>query len=178
MFINIGTKNLVKIDALKEIISDYDFLKSASVRSLNVDSLVSEQPLSLEETIKGAKNRAIHAFSNCAYSFGLESGIRKVFSTKSSYMDVTVCAIYDGSDYHLGLSSSFEYPKKVIDLVLQHGLDISQAFKKLNYTSKDNLGACEGVIGILTKGRLNRKDYTKQAIMTALIHLENKEKYS
>lgn len=38
-------------------------------------------------------------------------------------------------------------------------------------------GSSDGAIVILTHGRLLRKDYIKQAITTALIHLENLEKY-
>jgi non-canonical (house-cleaning) NTP pyrophosphatase len=35
------------------------------------------------------------------------------------------------------------------------------------------LGSAEGIIGVLTKGRLTRKEYVKQAITMALINLEN-----
>ncbi|MBW6461687.1 MAG: DUF84 family protein [DPANN group archaeon] len=34
------------------------------------------------------------------------------------------------------------------------------------------------MIGILTKGRIKRKDYTKHAINIALIQLDNKELYN
>jgi non-canonical (house-cleaning) NTP pyrophosphatase len=39
-------------------------------------------------------------------------------------------------------------------------------------TTNENIGSEEGAIGILTKGRMTRKEYTKQALRTALIHLE------
>ncbi|MEI7424860.1 MAG: DUF84 family protein, partial [Candidatus Staskawiczbacteria bacterium] len=128
-------------------------------------------------TIDGAIKRAKNSFDNCDYGVGLESGLMKVPETKTGYMDVTACAIYDGQRFHLGLSSAFEYPIKLTKYVLDENTNISDAAKKLGITGKDNLGAEEGMIGILTKGKLDRKAYTKQAILTALIHLENKDLY-
>ncbi len=89
-------------------------------------------------------------------------------------MDVCVCAIYDGTEYYFGLSSAWEFPNKAItDLIMKEGLDMSQAINKIGLTSNSNIGANEGAIGILTKNRLTRKAYTKEALRTALIHLEN-----
>ncbi len=173
MRINVGSKNQVKVDAVKEAIQDYDFLSKAEVFSLEVSSEVFKQPKSINETIDGAKNRARNAFQNCKYSFGIESGLIKVPNTKTGYMDVTVCVIYDGKDYHIGLSSAFEYPTKVTKLVFSEEIDIDQAFYKAGLTRDKRIGRSGGVIGYLTKGRLKRKEYTKQAITTALIHLEN-----
>jgi non-canonical (house-cleaning) NTP pyrophosphatase len=33
--------------------------------------------------------------------------------------------IYDGQEYHIGFSSCFEYPKKMIDSILSEGKEIS-----------------------------------------------------
>ena len=55
---------------------------------------------------------------------------------------------------------------------INKGLDMTEASVKAGLSDNSDLGAKEGLIGIVTKGRLTRKDYTKQAIRTALIHLE------
>jgi inosine/xanthosine triphosphatase len=175
MKINVGSKNEIKISAVKEIINKYDFLLKAKIIGIDTESKVSDQPKSIGETIQGAINRATNSFSDCRYSFGLESGLMKVPHTKTGYMDFTACAIYDGTNHHLGLSSAFEYPTEVTQLVFNEGLDINQAFHKIGLTKDPKVGSSEGAIGILTKGRLLRKDYTKQAITMALIHLENKK---
>jgi inosine/xanthosine triphosphatase len=159
------------------LLKDYPDFKDAEVVSTLVNSGVSHQPKSLEETVEGAMKRAKNSFNGCDYSVGLESGLMKVPETKTGYMDTTACVIYDGKTFHLGLSSCFEYPIQLTKYVLEGDANISDAAKKLKITDKENLGAQEGMIGILTKGRLDRKAYTKQAIMTALIHLENKELY-
>lgn len=177
MKIAVGSTNTIKVDAVKEIISEYDFFASAEVISCDVFSEVSNQPKNLDQTIRGAMNRAKNAIHNCEYSFGLESGLMKVPHTKSGYMDFCACAIYDGKKFHLGLSSCFEYPKKVIRLIFEEGLEVDEAYHQLGLTDNARIGRAEGVIGQLTKGRLKRKEYTKQAIRTALIHLENLELY-
>lgn len=173
MRINVGSKNDVKIEAVREAICDYDFLSNAEVVGIDVNSEVSEQPKSVDETIRGAMKRAESAFRNCDYSFGLEDGLMQVPNTKTGYMNICACAIYDGQNYHVGLSSAFEYPADVTRLVFEEGLDINQAFYRVGLTKNPKVGSEEGAIGILTHGRLLRKDYTKQAVMMALIHVEN-----
>ena len=173
MQIIVGSQNKAKLDAVSEIIKDYPNLKDFSVFGVEVESGVSDQPKSLEETVQGAMNRAKDSFKDCDYSFGLESGLMSVPNTKTGFMDVCVCAIFDGSDYHLGLSSAWEAPKKVIDYMLEEGLNMTEASVKAGLTGNSNIGSAEGLVGIMTKGRLNRKEYTKEAIRTALIHLEN-----
>lgn len=172
MIIKVASTNSTKVDAVQEILQDYSHLKNASVVSLNVPSEVSDQPKSLEETVQGAMNRAKNAFQDCTYAFGIESELMSVPSTKSGFMDVCVCAIFDGNEYHLGLSSAWEAPKQVMHHMLVEGLDMTQAAVKAGFTDNPNIGAAEGLVGIVTKGRLTRKDYTKQAIRTALIHIE------
>lgn len=177
MKIIVGSKNPQKIDAVREILKEYPLLENAEVMGLEASSGVSEQPKSLNETIEGSINRARASFQDCDYSIGLESGLMKVPNTKTGFMDVTSCAIFDGKTMHLGLSSAFEYPIEVIKLVFNEGLDINKAFNKTKLTTNPELGSFEGAVGMLTKGRLKRKEYTQQALRTALIHLENPDLY-
>ncbi|MFA5163079.1 MAG: inosine/xanthosine triphosphatase [Patescibacteria group bacterium] len=172
MQINVGSKNPVKVQALEEILSDYPDFKGAELTIVETPSGVSDQPKSLDETVQGAMNRAKNSFSNCQYSFGMESGLMAVPNTKSGYMDVCVCAIFDGEEYHLGLSSAWEAPKKVTEMMLREGLDMNDAAYRSGFTDNLKVGSAEGLVGIMTKGRLTRKEYTKEAIRTALIHVE------
>lgn len=174
MKIKVGTKNKAKLDAVQELILDYDFLKNYEIEGVEVPSDVSPQPKSLEETVNGAINRAKKSFSDCVYSIGIESGLMQVPKTKSGYMDVTVCSIYDGNEFHIGLSSAWEFPDpSVTNMIIKDGLDMSEAVNKSGMTKNSNIGSAEGAIGIMTKGRITRKDYTKEAIRMALIHLED-----
>lgn len=172
MKINVGSKNEIKISAVREIVADYKFLKDAEIIAVDTSSEISDQPKSLEETIGGAINRSRNAFRNCDYSFGIESGLMAVPNTKTGYMDFCACAIFDGKDHHLGLSSAFEFPATVTALIFGEGMDANQAFYKAGLISNPKIGSAEGAVGLLTNGRLTRKDYTKQAITMALIHIE------
>lgn len=174
MKINVGSKNQAKIEAVQEILQDYPHLKDAEVLAVEAKSEVADQPLDLDETMRGAMNRARNAFTDCDYSIGLESGMLPVPHSRTGYMDICICAIYDGKEFYFGTSSAWEFPNKAItDLIINDGLDMSQAINKIGLTSDPNIGANEGAIGILTKNRLTRKAYTKEALRTALIHLDN-----
>ena len=172
MKIHIGSKNKVKVDAVSELLDEYPHLRSADIYSFETSSGVADQPKSLEETVQGAINRAKEVLGDSTYGFGIESGLMKVPNTKSGFMDVCVCAIYDGTEYHLGLSSAWEAPKKVMEYMLNDGLNMSDAANKAGLTTNQEIGSAQGLVGIVTKGRLDRKAYTKEAIRTALIHLE------
>ncbi len=106
----VGSQNQVKLEAVKEMLSDYSEFKMLDVEGVRVDSGVSEQPLSLEETIRGAKTRANLAFQDCKYSIGLESGIMHLPESEEKYMDICICAIYDGLRYHIGTSCGYRLP--------------------------------------------------------------------
>jgi len=177
MKVNIGSKNKTKVEALEEILKDYSDFSNVEIIAKSVDSNVSNQPKSLDETIKGAISRAKNVFEDCEYGFGLESGLMTVPETKTGYMDITVCAIFDGKTFCLGMSSAFEYPIQVTKYVLEKNVELSDAFRELGFTTKQKIGEEEGIIGVLTKGKYNRKAYTKEAIRMALVHLENKELY-
>jgi len=177
MKIHIGSKSPTKVKAITDIVKDYDLFKNATCENFAVQSGVSDQPMTMQETINGAKNRAERCFEGADYSFAIESGLMEVPETKSGYMNISVCAIYDGREFHLGIASLFEYPKEVIRLVKEKGLEISHAFKAAGFTDKDKIGYEEGVIGAVTKGRVNSEKYFKEAVVAALIHLENPDMY-
>ena len=180
MIIAVGSTNVIKVQAVVEVIKNYPQLANASVQSFAVSSEVSEQPLSLEEIITGAKNRARNAYAacdQCDYSFGLESGLFEANGTATGFLESCICAIYDGTNYYTGLSCGFEVPLQILKKVLDEGKDLSEACFDSRITTNASLGAAEGLIGLLTKGRVNRKEYTKQCITTALIQLENASWY-
>ncbi len=177
MKINVGSKNPTKIQAVQEAFSEFPNFSLVEVFSLQVDSGVHKQPKNMKETVSGAINRARNAFKDCDLSLGLESGLMQVPNTKSGYMDITMCAIYDGKNFHLGGSSAFEYPKSMINLIFSKDSEIDEAAQEIGFSHDSNIGEREGMIGILTKGKLSRKDYSKQSVVTALIHLLNPEYY-
>ena len=181
MVIAVGSTNRIKVEAVEEVIKSYPDLASAHIKSFSVPSGVSDQPLSLDEIIRGAQNRAKNAFiqcASCSYSFGLESGLFPASGTSTGFLEASICCIYDGTIYHTGLSCGFEVPHAILDLVINQKMDLAQACYHAGITTNTKLGSSEGLIGLLSKGRINRKEYTKQSIITALFQLENQAWYN
>ncbi|NJD76843.1 MAG: DUF84 family protein [Candidatus Methanoperedens sp.] len=163
--IRVASLNKNKINAVKEVFPGF-YVEGTAARSG-----VREQPLSLDEIIDGAINRAKAVFEDCDYSVGIEDGISAVTGTRSGYMNFCCCAIYDGRKIYLGLGPAFEYPPGCTERVIRDMVTISQAF--LPATGKPDIGYEEGIIGWLTGGRISRKDYTKQAVEMARIQIDN-----
>lgn len=170
MKIIVGSTNPTKIDAVRKAVLLYSFLKNAEVAGITVASGVSDQPKTIEETIRGAVNRARNAYNNCDYSIGLESGLHDF--PVIGYMDLTACIAYDGQRIYSGLSPAISLPQAVIDLVLEKNVNLNDASREAGLTSNQELGKNEGFVGVLTKNRINRLDYTMPAIIFALSAVE------
>ena len=65
----LGSLNRVKLAAVKEVFQDCEVI------AMNVESGVKAQPLSDEETIRGARNRAL-ALPEDGLRIGLEAGVQ------------------------------------------------------------------------------------------------------
>lgn len=179
MKINVGSKNKIKVKAVKNAVKLYpDLFPKPEIIGADVNVPLFGHPKNLKETVQGAIRRAKDAFIDCDYSFGLEGGLMEVPFSETGFMEVGACAIYDGKKVYLGLAPAFEWPKQVTDLILSDKADASQAFKQLGLTHHEKLGAVEGgIIGFLTNNRLTREDFTKYSIVMALVHLENPQLY-
>lgn len=178
--IAVGSTNQVKVQAVEELVKEYPDLAGLPVKAVSVPSGVADQPMSLEEIITGAKNRAKNAFAacpDCLYSFGIESGLFQVSSVETGFLEASFCCIYDGKNSYVGMSCGFEVPKKILNFVLEKKMDLSQACYHSGITNNTSLGSAEGLIGLLTKGRVNRKEYTRQSIVTALMQVEHANWY-
>ena len=170
--VHVGSENPVKLTAVKECLEEIPNV-SFELKGVDVDTGVDEQPRTFTETIQGAANRANAALQDGDIGIGLEDGIFLIPGTERTYMNICACVITNGEITHHGCSSAFEYPQDITDLVMSRGLDVSEALGAAGYTGNPEIGSAEGAIGILSSGRMIRKDYTKQAVNAALIHLEN-----
>lgn len=179
MIITVGSTNQAKVLAVKEVLLDSPYFSTFNIVECQVGSDVSDQPITLEETIRGAKNRAKNAFEkcDCKYSFGIESGLMEAAQTFSGYLHVSLCCIYDGNNYHTGLSTGFEIPPQILDLILDKKMDLSQACLHSAISNNAEIGSTEGLIGVLSKGKIDRKEYSKQCVIAAVLQLENYQWY-
>jgi inosine/xanthosine triphosphatase len=183
MKIIIGSLNPVKEAALKRALASYDEYQDVKVISVEKDSGVGPQPRGFEAILAGAQNRARGAFASidgCAVSFGIESGLYQLNQPRLApvlgeefWMNVTVCAAFDGNRTAYGFSPSFMVPAEVARLVMEEGLDLNQAAKQAGLTTHERVGYAQGLVGVLTDGVLTREDYTVPAVILALAALKH-----
>jgi len=169
MKIVVGTTNKGKLGAVLEVMSDYNMYRHADIESKQVDSGVAEQPIGLKEIIKGAKQRAKLSQESGELGIGIESGLMEFDETPNDYLELCVCAIYDGGNYSLGTSCGFVCPPDIIKKIKEDNLTLLDAVIATGHSNDPDLGEKQGIIGNLTDNRITRIDYTKQAVIMALI---------
>lgn len=175
MKINVGSKNKTKIKAVEDAVKLYpNLFPQPEIVGIDINVPLFGHPKNIKETVSGAIKRAKESFTNCNYSFGLEGGLMEAPFSKTGFMEVSACVIFDGKKIHLGLSPSFEWPKEVTNLILSNKADASLALKQLGLTHHEKLGDAGGGVGLLTDDRLTREDFIRYSIIMALIHLENR----
>ncbi len=174
--VRLGTLNPIKRSALQAVLLDTPALARAKLDALSVSSGVSDQPKTLDETFAGAEQRARAAYEakprgEGVLAVGIEDGLFANPRVAARHLNICVTCIFDGEALHFGTSSAFEYPPEVTRLVFEQQLNISEAMNASGYTKNPDLGRDVGAIGVLSKGRMVRREYTQQAIRAALIKL-------
>lgn len=77
----------------------------------------------------------------------------------------------------MGISSAFEQPPAVVQLVEQRGLDISEAWREAGLTDQIKIGEGRGSFYELTNCRFTRNHLNEEAVRNAIIPLIRKELY-
>jgi inosine/xanthosine triphosphatase len=161
----IGSKNPVKIKAVKEAFRLVWPEKKFTFEAVEVQSGVSDQPMSDEESIIGARNRAKRSreILSAEYGVGIEGGMQQI-GKKWWDCGVIVVQRRDGKE---GIASSIrmEVPQKMLNLIMQ-GMELGEAcdiiFKKKN--SKQNMGH----FGLMTNGVISRQHGYRDGVVAAL----------
>lgn len=172
MQIVVASKNPVKLKAtclgFESYYSDFE------INGENVESGVSDQPMSDEETLRGARNRAENIkrlFPNADYWVGIEGGIESKETGLTAFAWVVILNEKKKGESR---TTSFQLPPKVAKLIEQGyelGIANDMIFKKENSKQKS------GAVGILTNNKLTRAELYKQAIQLALIPFINATLY-
>lgn len=169
MKINLGTMSESKFQILKKALVDTN-LDGTEILRVDVNSEIDDQPLNLEVTILGAKNRARNAFhqnpEDGAVGLGLEAGLVK-FEKEALYNLVCVCAIYTEGKSFLGVTGFIPLPKDTsikVDNKEEFGVAIRE------YELKEQLDA---KMKKLVTRLISRETDFISAIALALIQFEN-----
>jgi len=145
-----------------------------SFEGKSVSSGVSDQPMSDQETMLGANNRAQNAkanFPDADYWVGIEGGIEQL---ENDMMAFAWIVILSNENIGKGRTGTFFLPKKVTALI-QQGMELGEAddivFGDSNSKQKS------GAVGLLTNNIIDRTQLYIPAITLALIPFQNPELY-
>lgn len=165
MKVAVGSENPVKINAVKHAFSVVWPKKKFEVIGISVKSGVTDQPMSDEEGIKGATNRAKKALKELKadYGVGLEGGMHKI--GKKWFDSGWIVIIDKKGRVGIGSSARIETAPAIVKLV-KKGVELGAAddkiFKKKHSKQK------EGHFGLMTNGIITRKDGYMHGIVFAL----------
>ncbi len=151
--IAVGSANPVKLAAARAVLAS--FAPRASIEPRAVPSHVPDQPVGDEETIRGARTRAILAREalDADLGVGLEGGV--VDNGAGGMRTCAWCVLVhrDGRE-GTGGSLAMPLPEGVAELV-RAGEELGHAMDRFAATRGTKHGA--GAVGILTAGRIDRQ---------------------
>ena len=170
--VRVGSLNSAKLEAVRQGLAP--FFEVVAVEGHEAQSGVSEQPLGLEEILRGARARAHQSYAagNCEMGAGIEDGLVHVPGTAAGYMNVGACVLFDGNQESVGLSAGFEYPSACVAAATgPERVPVGKAFDAVFRPPPgwDDPGPGAGNIGRLTAGVITRIDYGAQAVTCAFV---------
>lgn len=165
MKVAVGSKNPVKIAAARQAFAAIWPHEEISIVSSDVPSGVSDQPMSTEESIKGAINRAktVKVALRPDYAVGIEAGSVKVGD--QWFEDGWVAVIDQTGSVGLGGSPRIQIAPKLMKLI-KSGQEFGEAGDAVFGTTgmKQSSGYC----GMMTGNVFTRTDMLCDAIIMAL----------
>ena len=172
MKVAVGSPNPVKIRAVERAFNNY--FEDVEAVSFDVPSGVKAFPDSEDLILEGARNRAFGAFEldDADFWVGIEGGV-VLFAGR--WYDRNYVVVYDGKQTGIGTSASYEVPTHMVE-----GVDSeTDESKKIIDRSLgvDDVFTKQGVIGVFTRGKIDREKLLADAVVCALTRFLNPEKY-
>jgi inosine/xanthosine triphosphatase len=190
--IAVGSARRPKLNAVTEALQSFGGLLGSGAKfdaagfdvfGFDVESGVGHTPLSREELMRGARNRA-EALIRVAqqkkeswhYFVGLEGGLdvvhneteRRVFLESWAY-------VTDGSLGHYGRSGGVEIPPPLAHEVLDKGTELSVAIDR--FAGAVGIRDAQGAWGVLSADLITRQEAFRIALVAAFAPFYNRKMY-
>jgi inosine/xanthosine triphosphatase len=174
----VGSTNPVKLSSVKRAFERFFPDTEIVTISYAASSGVSDQPMTDEETLRGALNRCQAVAAACKdalpdYAVGLEGGCSErsvaLPGTEVKYLECFAwMAVFQVCSGRFGWArtGSFQLPPAVAELVIsgvELGIADDRVFGRSNSKQQD------GAVGLLTRGVITRTDYYEHALLLALV---------
>lgn len=167
----VGSTNPVKVHAVRETLRF--IAPEAVVAGISVESGVRDQPWGDEETIRGARARAIAACEalSAELGVGIEGG---VIENEDGTLRTCAWAVVVDAEGREGIGGSLAValPERVSVLV-RAGMELGDAMEAI--TGKIDVKRMEGAVGILTAGLVDRQEAYEVLVAYALAPFVTRE---
>jgi len=163
----IGSTNPTKIEATRQAFTTVWPNKIFEFVGIATDSGVSAQPMSDEESIRGAQTRAKKALQETSADFGvgIEGGLHHV---RDRWFDCSWIAVLDRhGNEGIGSSVKIIVPEHVMKLI-HEGHELGTALDKT--FNRVNVKQAEGHLGLMTKNAITRTSSGRDGVIVALSH--------
>lgn len=172
----IASGNPAKIKAVELAFSRMFPDDKFDYEGISVESGVSDQPMSDDETFAGAYMRAQtcrESRPEATYWVGLEGGLEEIGDELHAFAWMVIY----GPDELMGKSrtATFVLPPAVAELILVEGKELGEADDVV--FGKTNSKQSSGAVGILTHGLIDRANYYAEALTLALVPFKNPHLY-
>lgn len=174
MKVGIGTTNKAKVGAVLSVMTKY-FHDILTFEHISVDSGVSAQPMSTEETRKGSINRSRNALAQTGanLAFGLEGGVTMIDDIM--YLCNWGSLALENGKVFTAAGAQIPLPKEIADQILA-GRELGPVMDDFIHQldTRQNSGA----IGILTDGMIDRKEMFEHILQQLVGQYFFYQKYS
>jgi inosine/xanthosine triphosphatase len=187
LVIAVGSTRKPKLAAVREavdgMIDQLPVGSSVEIVGVEVESGVNHTPLSREESMRGARQRA-EALKTMAreesnpwnYLVGLEGGLdsivengeRRVFLESWAYVS-------DGTRGHFGRSGAVELPQALAEEVFVKGTELSIAIDQ--FAGQAGIRDAQGAWGVLSANKITRQEAFRVALIAAFAPFFNSNGY-
>jgi inosine/xanthosine triphosphatase len=140
------------------------------------ESGVAETPMSIDESMRGARQRAEQVFSGAdpapTLSVGVEGGL--FIEHGVLFLQSWTC-LFDGERCYFGSSGALSLPSALAALVTNDGLSLGAAVDR--FAQQSDIRSRQGTYGVLTKDIVTREDSFASATTFALMPYFNDAVY-
>lgn len=174
MKVAVGSKNPVKIASVKEAFEAVWPEEAWEFEGVDIASGVADQPMSDEESIRGARTRAAGALEATGADFGvgLEGGLQL---SGGKWFDCGWIVVVDADGLEgIGSTVKMVVPEKIMELI-RDGKELGHACDEVFGLTNSKQG--QGHFGLMTNNVITRTSGYAQGVVSALaafIHRESR----
>jgi inosine/xanthosine triphosphatase len=186
LIIAVGSTRKPKLAAVRDAVEGMSDLLAADtsieIVGVEVESGVNHTPLSCEESMRGARQRAEwlqqvakREAKPWNYFVGLEGGLAVVEDGERRVFLESWAYVSDGARGHFGRSAAVELPEALAEEVFVRGTELSIAIDQ--FAGAAGIRDAQGAWGVLSGNKITRQEAFRVALIAAFAPFFNQPMY-